>query len=252
VSFGLWNRGWTKVRYPANPSLGNIEADFFEPGKWKTEYPQPAFDQMDAADAFWAASIASRFTNPMIEAIVATGELSDPDAARYLTNVIIRRRDKVVAYWIGQTNPLDRFAVVRTPMGAELTFDNAALRLDVAQPSASYKARWFALDNAAGAERPVGDELSFERSRIPIPNAAWGPPDGAGIRYAVVAISTVHEDHPNWATPVVVTVRDRRNTLDVVGIERTTEARSAPVPGEGRRAARRENSERALMPQARQ
>jgi hypothetical protein len=53
------------VRYPANPSLGNIEADFFEPRKWKTEYPQPAFDQMDAADAFWAASIASRFRRPL-------------------------------------------------------------------------------------------------------------------------------------------------------------------------------------------
>ena len=83
-SFGLWTRDWTKVRYPTNPSLGNIEAEFFEPRKWKTEYPQPAFDQMDAADAFWAASIASRFSNEMIKAIVDTGELSDPDAARYL------------------------------------------------------------------------------------------------------------------------------------------------------------------------
>jgi hypothetical protein len=31
----------------------------------------------------------------MIEAIVKTGELSDPAAARYLTDVIIKRRDKV-------------------------------------------------------------------------------------------------------------------------------------------------------------
>ena len=46
---------WTQVEYPADPSLGNVEADFFEPPKWKTEYPKPAFDQMDAADAFWAA-----------------------------------------------------------------------------------------------------------------------------------------------------------------------------------------------------
>ena len=113
-SFGLWTRDWTKVRYPANPSLGNIEADFFDPQRWKTEYPQPAFDQMDAADAFWAASIASRFSDEMVKAIVATGELSDPDAAQYLTDVLIRRRDKVVAYWIGQTNPLDRFVAGRS------------------------------------------------------------------------------------------------------------------------------------------
>jgi hypothetical protein len=62
-SLGLWTRNWTKVLYPANPSIGNVEADFFEPEKWKTEYPQPAFDQMDAADAFWAASITSRFSD---------------------------------------------------------------------------------------------------------------------------------------------------------------------------------------------
>ena len=111
VTFGLWTRGWTKARYPKDPSLGNIEADLFEPRRWKANYPQPAFDQMDAADAFWAASIASRFTNEMIHAIVATGRLSNPDAAAYLADTIIRRRDKVVAYWITGTNPLDRFAV---------------------------------------------------------------------------------------------------------------------------------------------
>jgi hypothetical protein len=116
-SFGLWTRDWTKVRYPSNPSLGNIEAEFFQPEKWKTEYPQPAFDQMDAADAFWAASITSRFSNEVIKAIVDTGELSDPDAARYLTDVIIKRRDKVVACWIVQTNPLDRFVVSQTSDG---------------------------------------------------------------------------------------------------------------------------------------
>src|SRR6185436_19696169 len=154
-TFGLWTRDWTKVRYPSNPSLGNIEAEFLQPAKWKTEYRQPAFDEMDAADAFWAASIASRFSNEMIKAIVDTGELSDPDAARYLTDVIIKRRDKVVACWIGQTNPLDRFRVGRTSNGAELTFDNAAIRLGVAQPGATYKVSWLEFDNIAIMQRAV-------------------------------------------------------------------------------------------------
>ena len=157
-SFGLFSRDWAKVRYPDNPSLGNIEADFFEPRKWKTEYPQPAFGQMDAADAFWAASIVSRFNDEMIRAIVDEGRLSDPAAASYLTDVIKRRRDKVVAYWIGQTNPLDSFAVSRSSAGAELTFDNAAVRLGVARPAAGYKARWMALDNVKGIETNVGGD----------------------------------------------------------------------------------------------
>ena len=222
ISFGLWTRDWTKVRYPADPSLGNIEADFFQPGRWKTEYPQPAFDQMDAADAFWAASIASRFTNSMIKAIVETGELSDPDAARYLTDVVIKRRDKVVAYWIAQTNPLDRFSIERaaTPDSADLHFDNAAVRVGVEPTPAIYKVRWSTLDNATGLQRVVGGEITTEHGRLAIPDEAWGTTDRDGARYAVAAISTVHPAHPQWSRPVIVTVRDRRNAIEVVGIER--------------------------------
>jgi hypothetical protein len=222
VSFGFWRRDWTRVKYPTKPSLGNIEADFFEPGKWKTEYPQPAFDQMDAADAFWAARIASRFSDDMIKAIVATGELSDPDAARYLTDVIIRRRDKVVAYWISQTNPLDRFAVDRTPTGAVLTFDNAAVRFDLAKPETSFRAAWLAHDNTACVGHPVGEEITIDSPRLPIPDGAWGPADAAGFRYATASIKTLHSSNPHWANPVVVTVRARAGALDIVGIERPT------------------------------
>ena len=235
-SFGLWRRDWTRVRYPDNPSLGNIEADFFEPQRWKTEYPQPAFNQMDAADAFWAASIAGRFTNDMIEALVGTGELSDPDASRFLADVIVRRRDKVVAYWICQTNPLDRFVVGRASSGAELTFDNAAIRLGVAKPGASYQVRWLTLDNTAGMQRAVGEELDLASPRVGIPDAAWGPVDAAGFRYTIASIKTVHAGYPNWSNPVSVTVRERTGTIDVVGIARPT-GREAEPRGELRAAS---------------
>jgi hypothetical protein len=219
-AFGFYRRDWSKVQYPANPSLGNIEADFFQPAKWKTEYPQPAFGQMDDADAFWAASLASRFTNPMIEAIVKTGELSDPAAARYLTDVIIKRRDKVVNYWITRTNPLDRFLVEPVIGGALLTFDNAAIRLRAAQPGASYKVRWSALDNLARTAKPVGDEVALDRTCALVPAEAWGPTDDTGARYAVAAIRTEHATFPAWNRPVEVTLRERGGVIDVVGIAR--------------------------------
>jgi len=223
-AFGFYRRDWSKVQYPANPSLGNIEADFFQPAKWKTEYPQPAFGQMDDADAFWAASLASRFTNPMIEAIVKTGELSDPAAARYLTDVIIKRRDKVVNYWITRTNPLDRFLVEPVIGGALLTFDNAAIRLRAAQPGASYKVRWSALDNLARTAKPVGDEVALDRTCALVPAEAWGPTDDTGARYAVAAIRTEHATFPAWNRPVDVTLRDRGGVIDVVGIVRPASA----------------------------
>ena len=225
LTFGLWTRDWTQVSYPRDASLGNIEADFFEPWRWKTEYPQPAFDQMDAADAFWAASIASRFTDEMIAAIVRTGELSDPAAAKFLTDVIIRRRDKVVAYWIGQTNPLDTFRVNRRGDSPELTFDNAAVRLGLAD-SAAYTVRWLTLDNIASVERAIGSDTHLAETRATIPQAAWGPADEAGSRYAVASIETLHPSFSNWASPVRVTVRERKGQLDVVGIERPTNTSS--------------------------
>jgi hypothetical protein len=223
LSFGLWNRGWTSVEYPRVASLGNIEADYFEPWKWKTEYPQPAFDQMDAGDAFWAASIAARFSDEMLRAIVAAGELSDPEASRMLTDVLIRRRDKVVSYWIAQTNPLDTFAVGPAGRRAEMTFENAAIRIGIAEPGARYRVAWLALDNVTGATRAVGNDETTDM-RAAVPAAAWGPADTAGYRYAVAVVRTTHRDFPQWEQPVHVTLRDRRGVLDVVGVERPAAA----------------------------
>jgi hypothetical protein len=217
---GLWTRGWMKVKYPDYPSMGNVEADFFDPAKWKTEYPQPAFQQMDAADAFWAASIVSKFTDPMIRRIVDTGRLSDEAAARYLADVIIERRDKVVADWIAQTNPLDRFEAGRNGAASELSFDNAAVRVGAADRGASYKVRWFALDNMTGSERAVGEETTFAYPRVTLPAGVWGAADEAGDRYAVATIRTIHPGFPGWQQPVRVTIRQRSGALDVVGIDR--------------------------------
>jgi hypothetical protein len=136
--------------------------------------------------------------------------------------VIIRRRDKVVAYWIGQTNPLDYFAVGGTTTGAELAFDNAAMRLRVARPGATYKVNWLALDNLGGTEQAIGPAGDVNDPRVAIPDAAWGPADDAGFRYAIASIKTIHPAFPNWTNPVVVTVRDRNGSIDVVGIERPT------------------------------
>jgi hypothetical protein len=158
----------------------------------------------------------------MIRGIVETGRLSDPEAARFLTDVIIRRRDKVVAYWISRTNPLDRFELHRNGTTTELMFDNAAIRVRAAAPGATYKVQWSALDNMTGAMRPIGVDTDSRETRTTVPDAAWGSPDDAGSRYATVAIETIHPTFPHWKSPVRVTVRNRNGSLDIVGIERPT------------------------------
>jgi hypothetical protein len=55
---------------------------------------------------------------------------------------------------------------------------------------------------------------------LEIPASAWGPRDDTGSRYAVASIATIHPGFANWASPVLVTVRERNGSFDVVGIER--------------------------------
>ncbi len=219
-SFGLWSRDWMHVEYPDYPSVGNVEAEFFEPWKWKPHYSNPAFNRMDAADAFWAASIVSRFTDEMIRAVVAEAQMSDPEAEAYLIEVILKRRDKVVNYWISRTNPLDRFEIQTAGTGWQLSFDNAAIRVGAALPGATYRALWSALDNLAGKESPIGEEVELDGARATVTQAAWGPTDDVGYRYTVAGIRTLHPDFSHWSEPVKVTLRDRQGEVDVVGIER--------------------------------
>ncbi len=207
-----------KVKYPDYPAVGNYEADFFEPRKWKPGYPNPAFDRMDEADAFWAAGLMSRFTDEIIRAIVGTAEISDPEAEAFLIDALIKRRDKCVDYWISRTNPLDRFKVDGS--GQEVTFDNAAIRVGTAQRGATYKVQWAALNNLKNEEQPVGGEIEVNEMRLAVPQGAWGPKDDVTYRYAVARIRTFHPDHPHWQEPLVLTLRDQGGKYDVVGIQR--------------------------------
>lgn len=219
-TFGLWSRDWMHATYPRYTAVGNFEADFFEPGKWKPNYPNPAFKRMDGADAFWAASLVSRFSDEALRAIVADARVGDPEAERYLEDVIIKRRDKVVKHWIVATNPLDSFSVTKGTSGWTLDFDNAAVRVGAAKSGASYHVQWSNLDNLAGREQPVGDALSLDEPHVLVPSAAWGPMDDVGDRYAIGSIRTAHPDFPHWNEPVVVSLRDRNAEVQVVGIRR--------------------------------
>jgi hypothetical protein len=216
-SLGLWVRPWIRVEYPNYPSIGNFEADFFQPEKWKPEYPNPAFDNMTDEDAFWAAKIVMCFSDDQLRAIVKTGQLSDARAEAYLTETIIKRRDKVGRFWLNQVNPLDQFQVD----GSTLVFDNAAVRLLKGVPAAdSYQVQWNRFDNHKQTQESAGSKVTTKEPRLEIPSAAFeGPSDGVG-HYALVEITTQSSHHPSWARPLRVYLRKRGTDVSVVGIER--------------------------------
>ena len=221
IGFGLYRRDWMSIKWPDDPSIGNIEGDVFDPATWKTEYPNPSFKQMDAADAFWAANIVSRFSDTMIRAVVEEARLTNAGATRYLADVMIKRRDKTVRWGVTRTNPIDRFEI-RNDQAPELAFDNAAVRLHIVNQQPHYEVQWAPFDNNAGIAGAVRATLDTVQSRAAIPPDVWGPVDAFGFRYAVATIATHQPAFPHWSKPVVVTIRNRNGLLDVVGIDRPT------------------------------
>jgi hypothetical protein len=109
ASFGLWKRPWEGQRETPWKSIGHFGADHFDPRGWRERYPYEPFDHMDRTDAYWAARLVMEFDRPILEAIVAEAKFSSPEAAAYLVDTLLARRDKVGAAYLDGVTPLDDF-----------------------------------------------------------------------------------------------------------------------------------------------
>jgi hypothetical protein len=203
-TLGLWERPWRDVKYDVDPEIGRLEADYFRPEAWKPEYPNPAFERMLPDDAFWAARIVSRFTDEMVRALVHTGQYDDPAAERQLADTLIRRRDKVVAHWFRQLNPLSEFEL--TPGAAALRFRHLGQEKSLGTVD-GYEHQWFAFDNATHERRALGAPAVSTRPELAVP--------ATGDEYRMVRIRT-RSAEPAWRKAVDVYLRGTR----LVGIER--------------------------------
>ena len=215
ATLGFYLRPWMLIDYPdAPPSVGRFEGDAFDPLKWKPEYPNTAFDNMRPDDAFWGARIVSRFTDPMIRAVVEKAHYSDPRATEYMTATLIKRRDKVTRVWLNQVNP-----VIDPSLSANgsLSFTNAAVTAGVADAPASYGLQWFRFDNASDTRTNVGDVVTITGATAQAPEALTGPDGGD---YVGVVITATHALHPAWAKPVTFYFRRTSDGWTWVGAER--------------------------------
>jgi hypothetical protein len=213
LTLGLWERPWQKVKYPSFPQIGNFEADFFQPHQWKPDYPNPAFQRMRLNDAFWAVSIIAEFTDEMVREIVKTGQIKDPDAEDYLVRTLLARRDKILAYYLGQVNPLDRFEILR---GA-LKFMNLGSQSRLGEAKA-YEYTWYSYDDQTGETVALGESRRAGTDEIAIPLKI-------GAEYLMVHLRTISDEQPEWAKPVFVYLRLDRSGHRIIGIEREEEDR---------------------------
>jgi hypothetical protein len=219
ATLGICTRPWMHISYPRVPAaVGRFEADAFQPELWKPEYPNAAFANMRPDDAFWASRIISRFDNASVRAIVEKARYSDPGATEFVTQTLLKRRDKVLKLWLTRINPLVDFALSET---GELTFANAAEQAGVSTHADSYRLQWASFDNLTGIATDVGGEVTVGDRRAQAPAAFTVP--GPTPQFVQVRVAAVHPTFSSWATPVTVHFRRIARGWMLVGLDRATE-----------------------------
>ncbi|HET9957964.1 MAG TPA: hypothetical protein VFQ61_25880 [Polyangiaceae bacterium] len=104
VTLGAISRPWERARRTAHV-FNYFSARDFDPESWRGEYPNPAFMRMTEADGAWMARILARFTDPLVAAAVRAGQY-EPAAERYLTQVLIARRDAILRRYLSRLSPI--------------------------------------------------------------------------------------------------------------------------------------------------
>jgi len=220
-SFGFALSPWQTIKYVEYPAIGKFEGDAFDPRKWRPQTPTTAYLEMRDDDAFWAARRVAMFTDELIRAAVHTGEISDPEAEKYLADVLIKRRDKIAGVYLTAVNPvvnprLDaNDANDANAAGGRLTFENAAFASGAASGPATYHVAWFRYDNATGETAP----LSETQSSTTTADAPRGLPTAPGS-FIAADISVDSAAYAAWRRPVRTYFRRGAAGWTLVGLER--------------------------------
>ena len=74
LTLGFYVRPWIKVAIPTTRPIGRFEANYFQPERWKPEYPNPAFVNARPDDLFWGARHVVAITDEAILAVVRTAD----------------------------------------------------------------------------------------------------------------------------------------------------------------------------------
>ncbi len=212
LTLGFYVRPWIKVRYPEYPAVGRFEANYFLPQAWKPEYPNPAFLNARPEDLFWAARIASAFSDDIVRTIVRTARFSDPRAAEYIADTLIARRHKILMAWINGTNPIVNLVL---DGAGRLTFENAAVAAGVSTPAECYSIEWSRFDNATGVHQRAGAEMTVSEPRAQAPAGLL-----ADAEFVSARVRAFHRDRPAWSQPLVSYFRRTGAGWKLVGLER--------------------------------
>ena len=202
VTLGLAPPRWARSEYRVYTGTGMLDYKSFNPVTWKPTYPNPAFLLTDRDDAFWAAKQVAAFSDDEIRALVQTGQYSDPRAADWIAECLIKRRDKIAEMAFARSLPLDNFHV----QDGELAFnDLAASRTD--SQSRFYEVRWSKYDQ--------------QGHFTALPNAVGRKiPAVASAEILAATVGCAANPAQSCPEPLTVYLRRAGTGLEVVGIDR--------------------------------
>jgi hypothetical protein len=111
LALGFWTRPWENRLRTKWPAIGAFAAEDFDPHLWREAYPYFPFMEADAEDHYWGAKIVMRFERSHVQAAVATGQFSDPEAAAYLVETLLKRRYKVGMAYLESLTSFDDLTI---------------------------------------------------------------------------------------------------------------------------------------------
>lgn len=111
LAVGAYYPYWVTLERVPLRSVGAFESRVFEPGSWRPMYPNRHLEAADPHDTFWAASILAHFDPLLIAAAVDAGDYADPAARKWVYQVLVERRAKLLRYAFRNMLPLDNVRV---------------------------------------------------------------------------------------------------------------------------------------------
>ena len=136
VTFGAIARPWDgREDVKGRERFHFFSADLFDPEKWKTLYPNPAFGRMSERDAAWMARKLAHFSPDDVRTVVSAGQFQDPTDADYITRLLLSRQRAILKRYLTRLSPLGEVHV--TAAGLVCATDFARLRL--LDPEARYR-----------------------------------------------------------------------------------------------------------------
>ncbi len=163
TSFGAYRAKWQKIPTPETPpALGYYSLDNYNPGDWRPNLANPAFNKATPADAYWGAKIVMSFTDQQLAGAVDAAEYSDPADARALLDALRQRRDATGRYWFAQVSPIENVAIE----DGVLTFDDNWIDTFGGTGEYRWEFDWDAPDPDLEAEGTV----TRRRITIPVPS----------------------------------------------------------------------------------